>query len=81
MFKIKSDEKYTFETLMKTIQSSGQNLVNPLSIKFSSSLEATISDYLPLIRKYGFDVDIKQEDGLNSLYFTRVPILKNLTLG
>jgi DNA mismatch repair ATPase MutL len=66
---------------MKTIQSSGQNLVNPLSIKFSSALEATISDYLPLIRKYGFEIEIKEDGGLNSLYLTRVPILKNLTLG
>jgi hypothetical protein len=66
---------------MKSIHSSGQNLVCPLSVKFSSSLEATISDYLPLIRKYGFDIQIKDESGLNSFYLTRVPMLKNLTLG
>lgn len=77
---MKSDEKYTFETLMKTIQTSGQNLVNPLPVKFSSSLESTISDFLPLIRKYGFDIEVK-EQGLKSLYLTRVPMLKNLTLG
>ena len=77
---LKSDEKYTFETLMKTIQSVSQNLVNPLPIKFSSSLENRIVEYLPLIQKYGFDIQIK-EDGLKSFFLTRVPNLKNLILG
>lgn len=65
---------------MKTIQTSGQKLVNPLPIKFSSSLEAIIMDYLPVIQRYGFDIEIT-EGGLKSLNLTKVPMLKNLTLG
>lgn len=77
-----SDEKYTFESLIKNVAIDSQALLSPIPVPLTSQQEYVALDHLDWIIANGFELQVN-ESGERSpkLFLTRVPQLKNLTLG
>jgi DNA mismatch repair protein PMS2 len=79
---IQSNEKYTFENLMKNVEIHTQTLINPIPIKLASQLEYTAIINQDWIEANGFGLLIDEDaPPMERIHLKSVPQLRNLTLG
>ena len=73
-----SDEKFTFEKLMKTVCVDRQNLVAPIPLDLTPQLTSCLLENAELIKQNGFDFLMNYDE---KILLTQVPQLRNMTLG